>query len=471
MTERRRHPSARLRIVGAIVGLMTVFLGLADGITGRILFDRVQEEAQAESAHELDKFRQAASSRVSGNTAQPSSLHALFADYLRHHLTDSSEQLFSVVDGKADLRSRTEDWTRLDTNEVLVKKASAATKPIDGRMQTTDGEVFYAILPVSLAGQDSSGALVVIEYLEPGYQRSRDLVLVMIVAGLIALVVTAIGGWLVAGHVLAPVRRVRDTAELISETDLSKRIEVTGNDDVAQLTRTFNGMLDRLETAFESQRRFLDDAGHELRTPVTIVRGHLSVMGESPEEQAQTLKIVEDELNRMSRLIDDLIMLARSERPGFVDLAPTELTDLVVETLAKATSLGDRDWSIDALPEGTAYLDQNRITQALLQLASNAVRYSSTGDAISIGGAIHDDGLQLWVADSGIGIAEEDQSGIFQRFTRGARTGNTPGRGLGLAIVSRIAQAHGGTVSVESALGEGSVFTLDLPLRTEAPRG
>ncbi|MGO3090486.1 MAG: sensor histidine kinase, partial [Galactobacter sp.] len=112
-----------------------------------------------------------------------------------------------------------------------------------------------------------------------------------------------------------------------------------------------------------------------------------------------------------------------------------------------------------------------RITQALLQLASNAVRYSSTGDAISIGGAIHDDGLQLWVADSGIGIAEEDQSGIFQRFTRGARTGNTPGRGLGLAIVSRIAQAHGGTVSVESALGEGSVFTLDLPLRTEAPRG
>jgi two-component system OmpR family sensor kinase len=479
MTESRRHPSARLRIVGAIVILMFVFLALVDGITARILFNRVQETAARESTHELDKFRVAVQGGDGRSPIEASSLHGVFAAYLGQHVTDSTEQLFSVIDGEADLRSRTENWARVDTDQTLVRRASTATEPVTGQIKTPDGDAYYAILPVSEADtttgrestdegrrpQQQTGALVVVEYLEPGYQETKEILLVMIVAGTVALIVTGLGGWVVAGRVLAPVRRVRETAESISETDLSRRIEVSGNDDVAHLARTFNGMLDRLETAFESQRRFLDDAGHELRTPVTIVRGHLAVMGDSPQEQAQTLKLVEDELGRMSGLIDDLIMLARSERPDFVGPAPTELTDLVVDTFAKATSLGTRAWAIDRLPEGTVLLDENRITQALLQLASNAVRYSHEGDSISIGGSTDGDRVSLWVADTGIGIAEEDLEGIFQRFTQGARTGATPGRGLGLAIVSRIAKAHGGTVRVESELGEGSVFTLDLPLR------
>lgn len=469
MAEPRRHPSARLRIVGAIVTLMFVFLALVDGITARILFTRVQDTAAAESAHEMEKFRESVEGTDRRAPLKVATLRELFTDYLGHHVTDSTEQLFSVVDGRADQRGRTEGWARMDTDKALVKRAANARKPVTGSLETPDGAATYAILPTTMIGpgsKGSQGALVIIQYLEPGYQETREILLVMVVAGVIALVVTGAGGWLVAGRVLAPVRRVRETAENISETDLSQRIEVSGNDDVAQLARTFNGMLDRLETAFESQRRFLDDAGHELRTPVTIVRGHLAVMGDDPEERAQTLKLVEDELKRMSRLIDDLIMLARSERPGFVELAPTDLTDLIVETLAKSTSLGERAFSISSLPEGVALLDQNRITQALLQLVSNAVRYSSDGDSISLGGRVADSRIRLWVTDAGIGIAEEDQEGIFQRFTQGTHRGNTPGRGLGLAIVTRIAHAHGGTVEVESELGVGSTFVLDLPLRS-----
>lgn len=465
-TRQRRTWSARARIVGSIALLLCVLLSSVVGVTARVLFFRADQAAAEEAAHEVAKFRHATASGGTHPGAEATSVRELLTSYLSDNVTDSSEQLFSVVDGKADRRSRSESSvSRLDTDPAFVARAAEATQPVSGRVDTPSGPAEFAVVPVSLEGSPDRGALVIVENLGPDYREARTTVLVMALSGLAALAVTGLCGWIVAGRVLAPIRRVRETAESITESDLSLRIEVTGKDDVAQLATTFNRMLDRLETSFDGQRQFLDDAGHELRTPVTIVRGHLSVMGEEPEERRQTLALVNDELKRMSRLIDDLIMLARSERPGFVDLAPTSLADLLVETLAKATPLGARAWSIDALPEREALVDGHRLTQALLQLASNAVSYSAEGDRIRIGGAVEADRLLLWVSDSGIGIASEDQAGIFERFTRGPRTSHTPGRGLGLAIVTRIAEAHGGTVSVDSTPGVGSTFTLDLPYR------
>src|SRR5690606_31829573 len=132
-------------------------------------------------------------------------------------------------------------------------------------------------------------------------------------------------------------------------TDLSRRIDVRGHDEIAELAATFNEMLDRLEGAFAAQRRFIDDASHELRTPVTVIRGHLDTLGDDPADRARTLALLDDELDRMSRLVEDLVTLARSERPDFLRVAPADLGDLTREIADKASSLGDRAWALDAV--------------------------------------------------------------------------------------------------------------------------
>lgn len=285
---------------------------------------------------------------------------------------------------------------------------------------------------------------------------------VMLVAGAIA--------WWFVGRMLEPIGRLRKTAQQISETDLSSRIEVTGHDEFAVLTITVNEMLDRLEGALESQRRLLDDVGHELRTPVTIIRGHLELMDVSDtEDVAQTREISLDELNRMSLLINDLVTLATANRADFVSSKPTEVGRLLDDILDKARALGQRDWRIGNRVEATVALDPARITQAVLQLCANAVKFSAAGSRIDLGSAVLDDEhgrprLRLWVHDAGIGIPREDLETIFERFGRGKNGARASGSGLGLNIVSAIALAHGGMVWVDSVPGSGSTFYIDIPL-------
>jgi signal transduction histidine kinase len=217
-------------------------------------------------------------------------------------------------------------------------------------------------------------------------------------------------------------------------------------------------MLDRLESAFRTQRRFLDDVGHELRTPITVVRGHLDLMDPSdPGEVTGTVDLVSDELRRMSRLVDDLIVLARSEQPDFVVVAAVDVTSLLDDVFAKMSGMARRGWSLDAVAEGTVLLDRDRITQALLELATNAVRHTVEGDVVALGGAR----LRLWVRDSGPGISPDDVERVFGRFVRGS---GERGSGLGLAIVAAVAHGHGGRVVVDSRPGEGATVVLDLPV-------
>lgn len=336
-----------------------------------------------------------------------------------------------------------------------------------GELVTQDprvGKILYQVEPV-IAGDRTLGTLLLIhttagerqEVLSTLHEVGRVLLLVVSLALVL--------GWWLSGRVLAPLRTLAVTAQRVSETDLSHRIPIYGRGDLSNLAHTFNEMMERLEAAFQTQRHLLNDVGHELRTPLTIIRGHLELMGEEPEEVHETRDLVIDELDRMSRLVDELILLARSERPDFLRYETLLLPRFMEELLAKVQGLGERVWQLDTVATGELNGDRQRLTEAMLNLAENAFHHTTSVDTIALGCRYAGEHLHLWVRDTGEGISPTDQTRIFERFARAAHRGRSDGSGLGLSIVRAIAEAHGGQVTLRSQLGQGSTFTLVLPLK------
>lgn len=224
-------------------------------------------------------------------------------------------------------------------------------------------------------------------------------------------------------------------------------------------------MLDRLDDAFVSQRRFVDDASHELRTPITIIRGNLEVMGDDPQDRAATVALVTDELDRMTRIVNDLLDLAKVEQPDFVQPEPIDLAEFLEELASKASALDERPWVIEATDYVVFEADRHRLTQAMMNLLQNAADYSPEGRPVHIGGRLRWGTVRLWVRDEGEPISKENQKQIFGRFARvesGPRS--TKGAGLGLAIVNAIAWAHGGSATVDADDDKGNVFTITVPV-------
>jgi signal transduction histidine kinase len=430
-------------------------------IATRVLLARVDGRLDSELEHEYEKLR-AFAERSGGSFGRADDL---LAGYLASAVPEDDETYFSVIDDRPDRRSNNEPLARLDRDATFLAVVGQELQPTVGEWESSAGAVRYGVFPVEVEGDERRARLVVVEFAAPDRAETVATLRVLAVVSSVTLVAAGIVSWLVAGRLLRPVRAVSDTAEMISESDLSQRIAVSGDDDVADLARTFNRMLDRIEAAFEGQRRFLDDAGHELRTPITVVRGHLEVMGDDPDERVRAMPLVIDELARMGRIVDDLLVLARADRPDFLAPGPVDLADLTIEVVAKARPLGDRRWEVSEVAEATVVADGQRLTQALMQLVSNAVDHTSPGDRIAVGSAVRDGRVLLWVQDEGSGIAASDQRRIFERFATGSADGG-PSTGLGLAIVRSIANAHRGVVRVDSAVGKGSTFTLELRVQS-----
>jgi two-component system OmpR family sensor kinase len=493
-----RQPSARARVLGWMLLLVGASVLASVLFARQLLLDDVDRQLNEELTHEASKFRAFAASDLDPTTGRRyTSVDELMARYLERNLPEEGQTFFTLVDGQPSRRSPGQPNARLDTDRRFIAHIRSATTPTSGTWNTSAGAARYATLPISIPGQLQTGTLVFVEFRAQLQGQTDHIIRILLGAAAISLLLAGVAGWAVAGRVLAPVRVMRRTAERITGTDLNGRIEVAGNDDVAALARTFNSMLDRLQTAFTGQRQFLDDAGHELRTPITVIRGHVEVMSDDPDDRAATVAMVLDELSRMSRIVDDLILLAKAERSDFLTTGDVDLGDLAIDVLAKAQTLGDRHWTLDEFADRVVHADRHRLTQALMQLASNAVRHTTATDTIAVGTAVRttqapttatypDGTLQvadlaggtegtldsgervlLWVRDTGEGIDPADHDRIFDRFSRGTnQRRSTEGAGLGLAIVTRIATAHGGTVRLESTPGHGATFTLDLPLVT-----
>lgn len=463
---RRFRMTVRDRILASVLVMTALALVAAGGTAWVLQRERVDAMIDAEFTQTLAELNTLAQSGVDPDTGEPfENADRLLRTMMSRKAPGPAEGMIAFVG--SELRFVTQDigLPLADDPEFVAAVADTweQERTMFRSVETAQREYRYAAIPVRV-GDTPPGALILAH--DRGLEHAAltsTFATYAVVAG-VALLVLAVVAWVIAGRLLSPLRALRRTAEQISDSDLSGRIPADGDDDITDLARTFNDMLDRLETSFRSQRRLLDDAGHELRTPITIIRGHLELMNpEDPEDAAATRELALSELDRMHRLADDLVMLAKADAPGFVEPTRTEVGTLLDNVLDQSRQLGARRWRMDGRVEATALIDPQRITQALLQLAANAVKFSDPGSTVTIGSRLEDGSLVLWVQDQGVGIAPEDQARIFDRFVRGTAGHQVEGSGLGLSIVAAIAAGHDGEVRVDSAPGLGSRFTLVLP--------
>jgi heavy metal sensor kinase len=264
-------------------------------------------------------------------------------------------------------------------------------------------------------------------------------------------------------------------ARRISAEDLGQRLNLRSPDDeVGRLARTFDEMIARLDDAFRRQRQFTADASHELRTPLTAIKGQIDVALQRQRDPAayrQVLQVVNEEVDRMIRLVGSLLTLARADA-GQIPLAfeAVSLPDLVAGALEQVSPMASqRSVELQLVPSQAVTLraDEDLLLQLLLNLLDNAIKYTPAGGQVTVGWNVGAGQVELWVRDTGIGIASEHLPHLFDRFYRVEKArSRAEGRvGLGLAISRWIAEAHGGSISVDSAPGEGSTFTIRLPTR------
>lgn len=452
--------STRTRLAGALIGVMVVAIAAALVATRALLAVDLENRITDALVHEQREFRRF----LEAEPDQGANLLRAGREYLAHTIPDQGEAIILLVEGAGAVRSAGAPYD-LDRDPALrARWRDLATDELR-TIATPAGDARLLAVPVTHSGR-RTGTLVVTNFLDQERSEVDRALWVVIQVAAGAIVLVGLFAWTIAGQVLRPLAQMTDTARRISEEDISRRLrEPRVRDEVGVLVRTFNGMLDRLEGALDAKREFLADSGHELRTPMTIVRGHVEqlIHGLVPaEEVEETLVLVGEEVNRMSRMIDDLVLLAQSEQREFLDLGPVDLGDLAIQVRRRAESFAGPVWRTEP-GHGVVRADGERITQAALNLITNAARYSPPGEPITIGTRLRGaDWAEIWVADSGPGLPSDLIQTAHHRLVKGTDRRRS-GLGLGLAIAHAIAEAHGGRLDIANAAPRGARIALVIP--------
>lgn len=464
----RRGPGIRARIMFWSV-LTLILASVASVVVVRqVLFVQIHDRIDQALEQEANELRRLAGG-TDPRTGEPfgDDVERIFEVYLERNVPARNETYVTFVDGETFRSTFREPPYALDRDPELAARLASTSEPQRGALHTPAGVVEYLAVPV-IRGDRTLGVFVAAFFGDLEDAEVDPATRAAAAVGILAVLIGSLVAWRIGETVLRPVRATMEGARQIARGDISRRLPVTGHDEISRLAETFNEMLDELDHALETQRRFVDDAGHELRTPITIVRGQLEVMDDDPEERARTLALVQDELDRMQRIVNDLLTLAKAKRPDFLTLEPVDLASLLDAVTRKAESLGPRSWTRGPVARGIVVADRQRLTQALIQLSQNAVQHSAEGVVIELSAALAGPQARLSVRDEGEGIAPADLERIFDRFSRAGRRRSTEGAGLGLAIVKAIAEAHGGSVEVASELGAGTTFTVVIPVEGPA---
>jgi heavy metal sensor kinase len=370
--------------------------------------------------------------------------------------------------------------------QVAASEAVNAMKLHGDEISVWDGDRLLASKTALLPGEPRTTAerkvtaggheyrIVLQASLKPVAETSRAAMNVILVGLPLVLMLAGVGGYLLAGRSLRPLRGIAEQAQRISESSLHTRIEIgRAAAEVEMLAASFNELLARLDQSFEGMRRFVADASHELRTPVAVIRGEADVAlsaNRTPEEYRESLSVVLEESRRLSRLVEDLLNLARADA-GRVRLQVQDfyLNELVTDCCRSAQALAAaKHLKLECRAGADLQFrgDEALLRRLVMNLLDNAIRYTPPGGTVTTALEPNGASVRLRVADTGVGIGAEDVGRIFERFYRAgeARSREDGGFGLGLAIVKWIAESHQGSVECRSTPGVGSEFTVTLPL-------
>jgi signal transduction histidine kinase len=457
--------SVRTRVLLGCVLLLSFSALASIFFIRKLLYVNIEERIGKElqrSAGEFTKHASKTDLKTSQSFRQYSA--ALFESFVGREVT--KDRYYVLLTDGQDYQTKERKLTfnfRLDTAQL--QHMSRLSKVEVGRIELcTYSSIYYNASPIDLkTGQ--KGVFIVLFDATEEYEEISQAMVIIIEVTLGVLLISMIAAWLDTKRILQPLQSLSNTARKITDIDLTDRLVVAGQGEIADLTMNFNNMLDRLQTSFNTQKDFLNHAGHELRTPLTIIRVNLELLSNDPDERIKTIELVTDELDRMSRYVNEMILLAKAEQPSFLMLETVDLASLTAEIYAKATALGDRCWQLEQIGKGKIVCDRHRITQVLMNLVQNATQQTHPGDAVSIGSLMKDGMALFWVKDSGPGIDPRVHQIIFDRFIRcpDARK-RFEGMGLGLAIVKAIIEAHGGNVELVSKMDIGSKFTVSIPI-------
>ena len=387
-----------------------------------------------------------------------------------------------------DMRANTyvQVWNR--KGQLITSSLSEDRYPesLDSRHLSTTEPVFQSTtyhnvpmrvfsLPLSAGGR-RVGSMQIGSNLAVVESIQDDLLYILVMGAIFATIIAAIGSWFVIEHSLAPLDTIVKTTEQINRADdLSRRIpyKQLPNDEVGQLVLAFNETLERLESIFISQQRFLADVSHELRTPLTVIKGNVGLIRRMQELDEETLTSIEEESDRLTRLVGDLLLIAQAETGQLpLEKECLELDTLLFEILQEMHVLAENKVALKLteIDQVRVKGDRDRLKQVLLNLVSNAIQYTPAGGEVTLSLAKVDKKARVVIRDTGPGIPAEDLPHIFERFyrTEKSRTrSKTPGFGLGLSIAYWIIKNHDGKINVESEEGEGTTFEILLPLFDE----
>lgn len=383
-------------------------------------------------------------------------------------------------------------WDREDTLKTASANIKNITQPLDAStlhagspvfrdviLTTEAGDAHLRVLTVPLViGDRPIGAIQVGASLSVVDATQQALLVVLIIGVLISVSIAGLASWVSTQQALSPLEDVTETALQITRADdLSRRIPYLGppQDEIGQLIHAFNQTLGRLENLFNTQRRFLADVGHELRTPLTVIKGNVDLMRMMKEMDEESMDSIESEVERMTRLVGDLLLLAQAESGKLpLQRKEVELDSLILEVMQQMRVLarGKLKLRIGSIDQVVVCGDKDKLKQVFVNLIQNAIRYTPEGGEVVVAVGKNDHQAVVTVEDNGPGIPPEDLPYIFERFYRGeksrTRTKDGKGFGLGLSIAYWIVKNHEGSIDVESRVGEGTTFRIFLPVKITA---
>jgi len=458
---RRRRLGSASRLAAFLAVLLAMILSVTAYETQRAFVNQSIASTTRSLVSEVDSF-----SRATARTT-PESLESATVAYLQGRVLVQGESLMIGLpsghrfgsSGSAALLAEPQ------IHDLLATPPKATTTY---RMALDGTDTLLLASPIRQGGT-TVGTLVVASDLSQLHADQKRVLVLGAGEALVALVAAVAGAYLLLRRLLRTVGSITDTAASIENGDLDRRLGDQGTDDeVGKLAATFDSMLDRLQAAMIVQRRLLSDVSHQLRTPLTVARGHLEVLARQPTadmgEVRETVAVVVDELDHMRALVERLLLLGRALEPDFLQVERLDLRSFLSDLSDSSQVLAPRVWSLAPVPDAVLEVDVAKLRGALLNLVDNAVGATTPDDTIEIRAesSARDGSLTLSVEDSGPGIPDEQLATVLARFGR-VGSADREGSGLGLAIVSAVAEAHGGTFALgRSALG-GCRAAITLP--------